>query len=528
MKTWIQRLSVVSAAAVLAACGGGSGNEQGDGPFQPPEAPTPPQPPAPPPAPPPTQVPEPPLVPAPDRIEPFDPAAVQRSGAVDKTAKPPVQGKAAPHLTGTVRLAPLAQEKAAMPQHKSGTALQIGVGRALAPSADVAATQALLQWHATEQGTQVAALRFVSPQAKGVRLGVYVQLLPAGAVLRAYGTPGQAAVEITQVQLQEMAARNATDVDAPPQEIHTWWSPDFAGEATTLEVEIPATAHPAQVQIAVPRLAHHTLSLDEAEDIVRTKDMGDAGSCNINAACRPETDLESRAVARMVYMRDGGSFLCTGTLLNDRASSGTPYFLSANHCVATQREASSLNTDWFFRSNSCAGMRPNPADVRLSGGATLLYTATATDVTLLQLHDTPPPGAAYAGSYFGAPPGAGSVDLSGLHHPQGDLQKFSAGTLRGFANCEFDGPMFRCGRVSAGSPDARFWEVSWQQGTTEGGSSGSALFVNLGNTRYVLGQLSGGSASCENPAGTDFYGRFDLAYRAALRNFLAPGEAAGN
>jgi len=520
MKTWMQRLSVVSAAAVLTACGGGSGNGQDDAPS-PPAAP----------APPPIQVPEPPPAPAPDRIEPFDPAAVQQqSGAAAKTAQPPVQGKADPHLTGTVRLAPLAQEKAAMPRQKSGTALQIGVGRVLAPSADVAATQALLHWHATAQGTQVAALRFVSPQAKGVRLGVYIQSLPAGTVLRAYGTPGQAAVEITQAQLQEMAARNATDADATPQEIHTWWSPDFAGEATTLEVEIPAAAHPAQVQIAVPRLSHHTLSLDEAEDIVRAKAVGDAASCNVNAVCRPEADLESRAVARMGFIRDGDSLLCSGTLLNDMASSGTPYFLSANHCVATQRQASSLVTDWFFRANSCAGAQPNPNRVRLDGGATLRYTAPATDVTLLQLHDTPPPGAAYAGSYFGAPPGIGNAGLSGLHHPEGDLQKFSAGTLRGLGNCEFVSrsgeAALLCERAPAGSPNARFWEVNWQQGTTERGSSGSALFVNLGNTRYVLGQLSGGSASCENPGGTDFYGRFDLAYRAALRNWLAPGGAA--
>ena len=60
------------------------------------------------------------------------------------------------------------------------------------------------------------------------------------------------------------------------------------------------------------------------------------------------------------------------------------------------------------------------------------------------------------------------------------------------------------------------------QGTTEGGSSGSGLFRTIGSTRYVVGQLFGGDASCSNREGGDAYGRFDLAYSAALSRWLNP------
>ena len=66
--------------------------------------------------------------------------------------------------------------------------------------------------------------------------------------------------------------------------------------------------------------------------------------------------------------------------------------------------------------------------------------------------------------------------------------------------------------------------MQWQKGTTEGGSSGSGVFVTVveNQTRYLVGQLYGGSASCSNREGGDAYGRFDLAYSAALSRWLNP------
>ena len=92
---------------------------------------------------------------------------------------------------------------------------------------------------------------------------------------------------------------------------------------------------------------------------------------------------------------DGYSYLCTGTLLNDMASSGTPYFLSAQHCISQQTVASTLQTYWFYRSTSCNSSVLNAGNVTLTGGATLLYSSVNTDTSFMRLSNTPPAGATY-------------------------------------------------------------------------------------------------------------------------------------
>lgn len=69
--------------------------------------------------------------------------------------------------------------------------------------------------------------------------------------------------------------------------------------------------------------------------------------------------------------------------------------------------------------------------------------------------------------------------------------------------------------------------MGWLSGTTEGGSSGSAIFT-AGPAGYALrGRLYGGSATCANtgslatPGNRDYYSRFDVAF-PAIRQFLAP------
>ncbi|WP_245598194.1 trypsin-like serine peptidase [Ottowia thiooxydans] len=395
-----------------------------------------------------------------------------------------------------------------------GIALQIGQSRSVADTASAAATSALFQWQITTRGTQAAALRFVAEGARGVRLGVLIDALPEGAVLRFYGKNAADAVEVSAQQLRDTAGRNAL-AGVPDAEARTYWSPEFGGSETTLEVEIPATTHVQNVRIAVPRLSHFTSSPAEAQEKASpVRKVGESESCNVNATCVPDYLDQSRAVARMVYVIAGNSYLCSGTLLNDSKSSGTPYFLTAHHCISDQAAASTLNTDWFYRANACNSNEVNSATKRLLGGATLLYSATATDVALLRLNDAPPAGIVYAGSYFGGAPTIGST-TAGLHHPKGDLQKFSLGTVQGNATCVGD---VDCTPAESGS----FFGLGWTQGITEQGSSGSAAFLQLDGKRYVVGQLLGGASSCTSPSATDYYGRFDVSFRNALQKWLSP------
>ena len=83
----------------------------------------------------------------------------------------------------------------------------VGLQRALPDSASAGATAALWHWQVTAQGEQVATLGVVVPGALGLRLGVWVQALPAGAWLCSYG-PGAWWVRSVRRNLQAQAERN--------------------------------------------------------------------------------------------------------------------------------------------------------------------------------------------------------------------------------------------------------------------------------------------------------------------------------
>lgn len=492
-------------AAALCACGGGGGGDSSIPPARSPDSSGAATPPA--------------GTPAPvDRIEPYDTAAAS-AARVAPSAWRAMSAEQARSMLRQVVLPPLGTPQAqarsaqAIAVQRAGdrAPVQIGITRALDATADAEAFTSQLQWADTPTGSRVAAVSFQSPQAKGVRLGVQVRQLPAQAVLRFYAQDGSGAASVTQVTSDEFSAISARNLLAgvAEDEARTVWSPDFGGAETTLEIELPATAPVQELRLSVPRLSHFTVSPSEAGAV------GSAERCEVDVNCRSGHDAESRSVARMTFVSAGASFLCTGTLLNDAAASGTPYLLSARHCINTQAEASSLVTDWFLRSQACGSANASNATRRLSGGAALLHVGTATDTSLVKLLEKPPAGVVYAGSYFGTPVAEGTP-VEALHHPSGDLQKLSLGRMLNYSQCAD----FNCQGSTAALGE--YYSVQWSEGVTEQGSSGSALFLPLGSTRYVVGQLSGGASSCVRREGLDHYGRFDRAYREALHQWLNP------
>ncbi len=484
------RLTNLCAVLLLSACGGGGGggNAATD-----------------------------PVTPAPvstDRIEPLDLGLPKVSNAASQAVT--LRGSAL--QPASVRLGPLdISQSLSKATAKSGSGPgapeQIGVSRSVRATATPQATMAQLQWTATGGGMQRAAISFSAQGAVGVRVGVLVRSLPPGTTLRFYAQAEGQAVQVAGDDVLRTIQRNL-DAGDTSDAARTYWSPDFGGAETTLEVEVPVGANLAQLDVAVPAISHFVTSPAEAVAQTVTK-VGEAGSCNIDVSCKPELSSESRSVARMIFVRDGNSYLCTGTLLNDSQSTTTPYFLSANHCVSSQTVASSLTTDWFYRSTACNSGSLSPATQRLTGGASLLYADAATDTSFMRLNSAAPQGVVYAGSYFGDV--AQSAGVIGIHHPAGDLQKASTGAVAQFSNCSNE----QC--IASTQINGRFLSVGWSQGTTEGGSSGSGLFLGIGSSRYVVGQLYGGSSSCLAPAGRDYYGRFDVAFRSALKQWLKPG-----
>lgn len=241
--------------------------------------------------------------------------------------------------------------------------------------------------------------------------------------------------------------------------------------------------------------------------------FGDSGNCEVNVNCPEGADwqIEKRAVALIV---EGGSGLCTGSLVNNTANDGTPYFLTANHCI----QGSNTN-NWVFYFNheaaNCNGSNGPTTD--LISGAEVVANNGDSDFALLLLDETPPP--SYNVQYAGwdATDSENEVESACcIHHPAGDVKKISF---------EDDAPYHN---TSAG---ADVWFVdNWELAVTEGGSSGSPLF---NQDHRIIGQLYGGLSGCIGSQGNGFYdyfGRFGVSWdnsasaSSRLRDWLDPGN----
>lgn len=393
-----------------------------------------------------------------------------------------------------------------------------GFARPLSKTASASATAGLMQWQGTPGGGSVAVISFVSAGAVGIRTGVVVYRMPKDAVIRLYATGNVLVFETSGAAVLESVQRNV-DAGGNSDAARTYWTPAVDGEESILEIELAQGSLPNDLVIAIPRLSHlyqSALAVPKAE-FARA---GTSGSCQVDVSCATAYASESNATAKMNFVaQDGRSYVCTGTLLADRPGSGTPYFLTANHCISQQSEASSVVTYWFYRSSSCNSGTLSTSARTLAGGATLLYANATTDTSFMRLNGVPPSGVTYAGWDPAAPVLGESI--AGIHHPGGDLQKINNGSFRSFLACTtIDAVANRYSCEDASEAGGNYLSALWSRGVTESGSSGSGLFKSAGGVNYLVGHLRGGSSSCSNPTGNDSYGRFDVAYKAALRNWL--------
>lgn len=432
-----------------------------------------------------------------------------------------------PHTTITPRTIFLAPMQAEVLKNAAkeipGTPAKIGHGRSINELDSQAKFNNNFKWQSTPQGGTIAAVTIYAAQATGTRLGVRIVNLPATAILRFFAPTATTAFEISGASVLKLIQKNIDAGDSDDM-ARTYWGPFIDGENVTLEIELPAGVNPADVQIAIPKLSHFFKSPNVLNfSGEKSGNIGTSGGCELDAMCASQTSPENDAVGQMTYVQpDGLSYLCSGTLLNDRLADNIPYFLTANHCISKQSVATSLQVNWFFHSTSCNSGIVNPAYKTTYGGSTLLYASAVSDTSFMRLNVNAPVGAMFAGWDAGTPVVGAAV--KNIHHPNGDLEKISYGTIQGFNSCTSDDPIehtFSC--ESSAQPSGNYIDVLLTQGTTEGGSSGSGLFKSVNNQQYLIGQLRGGSSSCSNLSGSNHYGRFDIAYNAALSQWLDTG-----
>ncbi|SDD65541.1 trypsin-like serine peptidase [Aquimonas voraii] len=346
-------------------------------------------------------------------------------------------------------------------------------------------------WTTAKDGRAQWWLQVEAAQARNLALHFEAFRLPAGAELRLY-----AAGEKTS-RLVYTDADNRLEGDLR--------TPMLDGSSLRIELLVP------QEKRDLTRLQLGSVVQGYRDPFVALTQLK-SGSCNIDIAC-PQGDAwrpQSRSVAHYTFNSGGGSFVCTGQLVatgNPSQDVSSPRFLTAHHCVSTAAEVQSMTLYWRYESPTCRApgsaasgqpLAKEPNTVATQSGASLLATHQPTDFTVVALN-APVPAAAEAW-YTGwdrsssAPTGA-----IGIHHPAGHEKRISIDNdpLTTGPSCI----------ISGATANTHWFIGAWDEGTTEGGSSGSGLWRR--DSGRLIGVLSGGQALCSNLTGFDCYGALD-------------------
>ena len=372
-------------------------------------------------------------------------------------------------------------------------------------------------WEQLPSGGWLWRLRIQSDGAVSLNLGFTSFQLPDGATL------------FVRDPNRDVVHGPYTQEDATNGQL---WTPVVRGSELVIELEVPEGTR-SDISVDITQVSHGFRSLRETRSQGATTK---ARACNIDVACS-KADPWRNQVKSVATYSVFGTDLCSGSLINNTSGDGTPYFLTAEHCIqGSESRTTSMVFYWNYQNPTCRPPGSSESGTitsddkfdQTSSGALLRMSygncedvegrrcelsdfAGKSDVTLVEIDDPIP--ATYNLFLSGwdrsdfAPSSAVSI-----HHPRNHGKRIT------FEN----DPTVITG-ISSSSGDTHF-EIDWDEGTTEGGSSGGPLFSP---SKKIVGVLSGGGAGCNI---TDYYGRIHDAWTGGgtpdtrLRDWLDPNN----
>ena len=219
----------------------------------------------------------------------------------------------------------------------------------------------------------------------------------------------------------------------------------------------------------------------EIPSFVKKTKVRESGDCNVDINCPEgnEWQDQKKAVARIFFRVGDEGYLCTGTLVNNVRQDQTPYFLTAEHCGSEASEFDLSQWIFYFNYETPECQKDIEPISNTVSGCVRRAKGADSDFALLEFNNPVPE--EYDPYYAGwDASGKGSPSGVCIHHPAGDLKKIST----------YTSPLI--------NDNSTHWRADWVRtqtnwGITEGGSSGSAIFNNLG---LVVGDETGGASYC--------------------------------
>jgi lysyl endopeptidase len=356
---------------------------------------------------------------------------------------------------------------------------------------------------ATADGGYVYSAELSSPGAVGLRVQFAGFNLPAGAAIYLYSEDGQVFGPYSG-----KGPMGSGEFDS-----HT-----LASDSVTLQLRQTGPASQSSMnstRFQIVGLGHIRPRFMEGECSYNE-------GCVVNAACDSDAAVADaeKAVAHMLFRSGGSYYICSGGLIADTdTSNNLPLFLTANHCIGRERDASSLENFFQFAASGCgdtslceASYTSLRAEFDRTLGASIVSTGKNADYTLLRLAENAPPGTVSLGWNSTPVASSNGTDLFRISHPGGAPQSFS----------QHD--------VDANAPTCTAWPRGDRIysrdviGATEGGSSGSPVVNSAGD---IVGQLSGAcgtnlSDNCDASNNATVDGAF-AAYYSTVAPFLNGG-----
>lgn len=240
-----------------------------------------------------------------------------------------------------------------------------------------------------------------------------------------------------------------------------------------------------------------------------------SGRCEVNVVCDKDIIDTKKSVCRLIV---GGTHLGTGQLINTTSEDMQPYIITAAHVFDTNSNYA-VNVLFGFETDLCTNFEhPSKEKVDLCYKDELLCYLPSYDIAVFTLNKLPKVEVdPYWAGWDIRNDIVSNETYKCIHHPWGDVKKVSVSTDIGYGDYSgMDSP------PAGGSFEKNVhYKVNlWDQGTTEGGSSGSALW---NNDHKIIGILSGGKANCKTPQ-NDYFSSLAKAWDVKAKGYYSLKE----